>query len=68
MMRRSAVYLLDTFSYPPLPSAVEAPEREATLMLGGKRCDRYRGETEAALMKITITPAIDFEGSRRTPS
>jgi copper chaperone CopZ len=47
-----------------LPGTVGAAEEKVTLMLGGKFCDLYRGEVEAALKKIPGVLGIDFKSMK----
>jgi copper chaperone CopZ len=39
-------------------------DQKVTLMLGGKFCDLYRGEVEAALKKIPGVLGIDFKSMK----
>ena len=38
-----------------------AAEQKVTLMLGGKFCDAYLGDVEAALKRLPAVKAVDFK-------
>ncbi|MGQ0810587.1 MAG: cation transporter [Nitrospiraceae bacterium] len=42
----------------------EAGDQKVTLMLGGKFCDLYKGEVEAALKKVPGVTAVDLKSMK----
>jgi copper chaperone CopZ len=43
---------------------VFAGEQKVTLMIGGKFCEAYLGDVEAALVKVSGVKAVDFKNMK----